>query len=393
MEVVLMEIEIIDNIEKLKDYRCRWDEILYENNNDNPFLEQDWLINWWKHFGSEYKLYIILIKHNDNILGFCPLMKIRKLLYTEIRFISYRWCSYMDFIISNEYREQTLEYLISYLRYMKGNYVYSLDGIFETSKNLNILMSYLIKGKVRYFTRAIEARYIDINGGNFEDYYKTRSKHNSIKQVIQTKRKLSKLGELNYGKLDNERINEIFILHEKRWKKKLNGSTFSVGESREFFKQLVLNDSHPFKVDIYSLLFNDKLIAFVYAIKYNGRFLFYRVAHDDDFSKYRPGLLIIYEVVKNAFYENFKIFDFSKGFERYKGEWTDNLVNVNGVTFANSSLISTLILFKYSLKEKLRTFLKKSPAIVKFKRKKLGKIKYFFSFKHILCLFQEKKKA
>lgn len=388
-----MEVEIIDNIEKLKDFRGRWDEILYENNNDNPFLEQDWLINWWKYFGSNYKLYIILIKHNDNILGFCPLMKIRKLLYTEIRFIAYNWYSYMDFIISNEYREKSLECLISYLKYMKGNYVYNFDSISETSKNLNILMSYLIKDKVRYFTKAIESRYIDINGGSFEDYYKTRSKHNSIKQIIKTKQKLSKLGNLNYGKLNNERLDEIFILHEKRWKSKINGSKFSVGESREFFKQLALKDSYPFNADIYSLLFNDKLIAFVYAIKYNGRFLFYRVAHDDDFAKYCPGLLIIYEVVKNAFDEKFKIFDFSRGFERYKEEWTGKLVNVESFTFSNSGFVSSLILFKDPLKEKLRIFLKKSPAIVEFKRKKLGKIKHFFSFKHILYLYQEIKKA
>ena len=164
----IIVVEIIDNINKLKEHRDTWDKILVENKNDNPFLEQDWIINWWKYFGVEHELYIILIKDEDNILGFCPLMKTKRILYTEISFIAYRWYCYMDFVIINKHGEKAIEYLVAYLENLKGSLIINLDNIVETSENLNMLMSFLIENKARYFTKNIEARHININGSNFE---------------------------------------------------------------------------------------------------------------------------------------------------------------------------------------------------------------------------------
>lgn len=74
-----MKIEVIRDIEVLKHYKDKWEEILQNQSNGISFIEMDWIISWWHYYGKHHELFIIVLKEDNKILGFFPFMMIKKM--------------------------------------------------------------------------------------------------------------------------------------------------------------------------------------------------------------------------------------------------------------------------------------------------------------------------
>lgn len=386
-----MDITVIRTIYELKLYKNEWDRILQENKNDIPFIEFDWVSNWWSFLGRGHELFVLLITDGGNIAGFCPMMLTNRKFYGEISFMGYPQANNMDIVIHEKYKDQAVKFLIDYFLNNKDRLIYNIHGLFEKSGSFNILKEYLKICGVRYFFSGVESRFIKIDGYNFEDYLKTRNKHSSIRNIQNYKRKAQKLGILSYVELESQQIDKIFSLHHKRWLKKLDTSGFSEGNIKEFFKYLALEKNMTFKTSIGSLYLNDEIIAYIYGFEIRGRYLLYTIAHDNDFSVYGAGKIALSEEIKKQFIQKQKIMDFSIGIERYKSEWTDDSEYVNKVVFPSKNPVSRLVFIGYYLKEHALNVLKKNSRIVDFKRNTLGKIRYFLSRDSIIPSFKRLK--
>lgn len=376
-------IEILTDINKLKIYEDKWKSILEENNNNNLFLEQSYILKYWQYFHSDNQLFILILRKDEEIIGFCPLMKKRKLFYNQISFIDIDHCSHMDFIIGNKLREESLKNFLCFLKNMKGSYILNLFGIEEESLNFRIL-SDLLKGSRHYF-KSIENKYINING-DFNDFFNIRKKHFTIKAIKNKGSKLKKLGLLTYENISEKDLDYTFSLHEKRWLKKLNGSSYSKEETRAFLKDLILDKNLPFKAEIKALLLDKRIVAYGYIFKYRDRFLFYRICHDDDFAMFSPGILLSCILIEDAYHQEYKIFDFSTGYERFKEEWTDDKSYVYSFIIPSSSYAADVYYYVSLSMLRLRNLLKKSNFLVNYKRKRLGMIKYIFSLNFLIEL-------
>ena len=374
-------IDILSDISKLQSYEDEWNSILEENKNNNPFLEQSYIKKYWRYFHQNKQLFILVLRKNQEIIGFCPLMKKKRFLYNQISFIGRCHCRYMDFIIRDKFRKEALENFLCFLKNMKGSFILDLWGIEEKSGNVSIL-SNLLKGS-RYYYKSIEGRFININS-DFNDFFNSRKKHKSIRLIKSKGMKLKKLGILTYENIGKENFDYTFSLHDKRWLKKLNGSSYSKEDTREFLKDLILDKSLPFKAEIKALLLNKKIIAFGYIFKYRDRFLFYRICHDDDFGIFSPGFLLSCILIEDAFHDEYKIFDFCTGYERFKEEWTDDKSNIFSFIIPSGAYGADIFYFLFLSAFRLRNLLKKSKFLVNFKKKWLGRILYMFSINNLI---------
>ena len=70
-----MELFQITSKEQFEGFRDDWSLILEENQNSNPFIEFVWIYEWWKHFGDQYDVEIMLVKHDERPVGFFPFIK------------------------------------------------------------------------------------------------------------------------------------------------------------------------------------------------------------------------------------------------------------------------------------------------------------------------------
>ena len=220
------------------------------------------------------------------------------------------------------------------------------------------------------------------------DFSSYLNKHFSRKTQNTRRKKdnrLNNLGEIRFEKLDPKKLEQIFRIHDKRWQRKVGNSEFSEGTTKMLFSDLYINTGdHSFKTTIDTLLLNDKIIAFVYGFTCRGRYIFFRIAHDDDFYLFSPGERVLKEKVKECFVENIRIFDFCAGYEPYKAIWAENIANINSLFFHNNTFVPILIFRMNKFLVDIKELLKSNKNIWNFRKYTLGKIKYKFSRKNIL---------
>jgi|GEM_PF-1087725 len=377
-----MQVEVINNIENLSNYKDDWNRVLMENHNDIPFLEMDFISKWWKYFGEGKKLFIILLKLDDIIAGFCPLMITKKTFWNEVNFIGYPQSNYMDLILLEKYREDSIKALTDYLLKFPPLSIINLHGILESSKNYSILEECFKKKNIKLFCSYAPVPYIKINDSNFNEYIKNHNKHNT-KKTIKKENRLKELGELRFKLLDIENISEIFRLHSNRWKNKMDTSNFTTLKMKEFMTDLANDKEMSFKTEINVLTLNNRVLVFKYGFKCNGRYLGYISGHDNSFSIYEIGKILTMEKIKECFedssIESTKIYDFSIGYEEYKFLWTNTMDFACKLIFPTKNIFTYLIFILFYLKEKTTILLKRNRKIVLLKRNTLGKIKYFAS--------------
>lgn len=375
-----LEFIVVRDIQDLKLYKNKWNAILLQNNNNNPFIEYEWIKRWWKYLGKYHELFVIVIRKNSEIIGFCPLMLTKKLMYEEINFIGHPNTPYMDLVILNSFRKDVIGELMNYLISINKSYIFNIHGLSENSDDFSNIESYFKKNRHSLLICKLRSRYIDTSSGDFESFYRQRCTHNSVKNIAKCEKKLRKIGNLTYKKLDVKNIDSIYAIHNKRWHKKNDGSSFSKGEVKELFRQLALDSNMPFDAIIDGLYLDDRLIAFRYGFLFNKRYICFRVAHDDLFAAYGPGKIIYKEKIKECFDGDIDICEFGPGrFDQHKAYWTDCIEYINRVIFPGKNIISRLVYRKYVFSELLKEVLRKHINISYFKIYVLGAVKYTLS--------------
>lgn len=366
-----MKIEIISSVDKLLSYKAEWESILKEMNSDNVFLEPDWIILWWKHFAENNKLFVLLVINDLEVIGICPLMSTSKGVCKWIEFIGSRESGRMDFILRNEYRQEALELICNFLRTLRGKNIIIFHGISEKSPNYTLIKKYLKVNKILYVTGCKLFYFLNIKDNDFNTCFKNRFGNKSRHTMNSKEKKLKSLGNLAYEKVEQEDIEKVFEIHEKRWLKKVGNSSFSKGDTKEFYKKMASNKGLVFNVSVDAITLNNKIISFMYGLEYNKKYYFIRIAHDDDFYFLSPGELIFKKKIEECFLSQMRIIDFGPGYEPYKAKWTDDCEKLSSMAFPSNSLQSKLIFYtKYWTGIRLINTIKKN-------RRVYNSIKYF----------------
>ena len=87
-------------------YKDIWNGILEDRGSDIVFMTLEWLNKWWEYHGVAKKLFILMIIQEEQILGFCPLMKVPAKGYEEIRFIGGDEASCMGIVVKKNLRKK-----------------------------------------------------------------------------------------------------------------------------------------------------------------------------------------------------------------------------------------------------------------------------------------------
>jgi len=248
-----------------------------------------------------------------------------------------------------------------------------------------LLIEKLAASGISTLVTTIPSRVIRLNKMTKDQYFEHIKHHRLVKQVIKSEEALSQVVTLTFDLAAPEEIEKIFPLHEKRWSRKNDGNGFGKGTSKSFFAHMAEYQMPglptSFRVLIYLLKPGGNVIGFSYDIECNGHLTCYRIAHDDDYAIYRPGLIVVKKTMEKYFDLGCHTVDFSKGDDRYKHYWADETVDIASVTFANGVFLPQISLALKRLSDIARRHMKKIEPIAHFKRVTLGRIKHFLTGK------------
>jgi CelD/BcsL family acetyltransferase involved in cellulose biosynthesis len=63
----------INDVEDLLQYRLAWDSLLPETPGASFFHTLDWLVTYWRHFGHDQKLRVLVVRSGGSVAGIVPL--------------------------------------------------------------------------------------------------------------------------------------------------------------------------------------------------------------------------------------------------------------------------------------------------------------------------------
>ncbi len=293
---------------------------------DPVFQSFDWTKDWIDIFlCNNDKLKTVIVKRQEKPVGIIPfILDPRKRILT---LACSGFVDYSGFVLPSS--PQIMQELIKTLLSIKGWDMLELKsfpffdpaaGLIYESAEKNGLGILEYPDNICPFIRL---------WGTYDEYMKKNFSSNFRNRIRRMEKRLKKLGNHRYeifedGKNLDRILEKIFLVEKKSWKGRQKSGIFSTYKKRRFYFNIIKNMAIEKKLLIHLQWLEDILISYRIGFKANRKYYDYNLAFDPDFSKYSPGLLSLNNLLQYLYENEFKIFDFLKGGEKYKRMWTDN---------------------------------------------------------------------
>jgi CelD/BcsL family acetyltransferase involved in cellulose biosynthesis len=328
-------IKIIQNINELESIESEWNDLFEESSGSNVFQSFDWNYIWLKHFlRKNDNIFIIAVyndKENGKLEAIAPFFIRRFFLFLKsLMFISYDYSDYLDIIIRKNCDKEKIYVEIFNTVLLKNKFNKIADIIYlkqVSKKTLSLISEYLqkIKKISLNFKESGSCYYFNLPD-NIEDYMKrfnSKQRYNILKRVEKADDvniKYSACSSVNtYKSLFEKYLNIFFELHQKRWQEKGKKGVFYNDEIKSFFKELFISLFNKNRITLSTLKINDgNIIASAVCFDYADKKQIYLPGFDTAYSGYHPGIVLIYNDIKESINKKYKEFDFLKGGEEYK---------------------------------------------------------------------------
>jgi len=344
-------IEIIQDITELQ---ANWNATIKLSNLDNVFVTYEWLTCWLKVYAPNKKQFIICIKENESVIALAPLIilsvKELGLPFRRLQFIGYESCDYMDFIIHKEHPE-CLGLIFDCIQENKKKWDYcELHDISGGSKNL--LHINKILGEKKQLFKVFKDNicpYILLDSS--VDAFLNNRTGKFRYQLRRAVTMLEKFGNLSYEKIldKNQALQELplfldMLLMRERIVNRITNSK-NIDNRSEIFKQYIENENMWPNIDFSKLCIDNKAIAYHFGFKYNKKACWYAPTFDINYIEPAPGKLLVKYSIEYAITNNYKEFDFLRGGEMYKFDWTKEYRDNFCLFMSNNKLISKFLFY------------------------------------------------
>lgn len=153
--------------------------------------------------------------------------------------------------------------------------------------------------------------------------FNSKQRYNILKRVEKADDvniKYSACSSVNtYKSLFEKYLNIFFELHQKRWQGKGKRGVFYNDDIKNFFKELFISLFNKNRITLSTLKINDgNIIASAVCFDYADKKQIYLPGFDTAYSGYHPGIVLIYNDIKESINKKYKELDFLKGGEEYK---------------------------------------------------------------------------
>ena len=346
-------IRVVKEAKELESLSPLWDSLLQKCGDEKSiYLTHEWVTAWWRHFGKDKQLNILLAEKDHQAVGIVPLMKtIYKLGFLRLHALETIGsvnCN-LVWLVPPESREEVMTAFLSYLEneLAKGKLVLRLTLVLDDSRFLNLL-----KGRVEQISKKLAVKvkfktlapYIPLPS-SWEELFRSLSRNR--RWIL--RKNLELLGkehsvELQEYNADNlaDYLSEFIDLHQRRWESVNVRGVFFNNEMKEFYRDIAIRFHEKNWLYFSFLNIDGAMASGEYGFIYNGKLYAATAGRDIKYSGYSVGHLHYMFMVKEAIKRGLREIDFLKGSEPYKFYWTKLSRKYMNVLAVNKGISSGL---------------------------------------------------
>lgn len=381
----MLTYRIVTTVDELKVYETVWNRILHEEQNNNPFIEFDWVYYWWQLIAENERIQIYVILQNEEPIAFIPLKKKKRLSISIFSFVTFPEANYMDIVARKENLKQSIHYLFQTLESCYPHAVYQLNGLLESSEASAHIESYFIERDNPYRLFRTVCPFIPIKQLNTDQLV---NKKRNIHGINRRLKRLSKLGEWQFIEAEDAQFFNIVSIYKKRWKKTFSNNRFAEFHVQQLFQSIAKTDS-AIDIRVHALTIEGKWVAFALGVCCRDRYIVYMLGHDPAFDLFGPGRIVDQLLIQTMNKEEYSLFDLSTGYANYKYDWDTTNDFVRTYMSSTQSLRAKLMSLLLTTKHLGVSYVKKTRWMNRFKRNVLDKLYYslrFINIKELLSL-------
>src|SRR5215470_903399 len=329
-----INIEVEEGSDALTRLRVEW-QAMFCASGAPPFLSWEWLSTWHKWFGQERHPFLLCARESGNLIALLPLCAEKRQSsrfsprLNRMSFMgeSYGASDYLDILALPEFKQKSADIFIDYLALPRSFDLLELEGMAADSCTLQSLTRrFANDGRFRY---GIVPQYICPRmslDARWEDLLERSRRSDYFKRCM---RRLNKIASFEFRVISD--ANEIpaaygrlLELHIGRWINRGGSSAVKTAEQKGFTFDVAAELARAGMTRFEEIWLEGECRASLFGFESGDCHYFFLSGFDQAWSKYSLGFTILWLSIREASRRGLKMYDFLRGDENYKFDWSDN---------------------------------------------------------------------
>jgi CelD/BcsL family acetyltransferase involved in cellulose biosynthesis len=329
-----INVEVEEGADALTRLRVEW-QAMYCASGAPPFLSWEWLSTWHKWFGREKHPFLLCARERGNLIALLPLCAENRqssrfsprLKRMSFMGESYGASDYLDILALPGFKQKSADIFIDYLALPRSFDLLELEGMTADSCALQSLTRRFAND--RRFRYRIVPQYICPRmslDARWEDLLERSRRSDYFKRCMM---RLNKIASFEFRVISD--VNEIpaaygrFLeLHAGRWGDRGGSSAFRTAEQKGFTFDAAAELARASMTRFEEIWLEGECRASLFGFESGDCYYFYLSGFDQAWSKYSLGFTLLWLSIREASRRGLKMYDFLRGDENYKFDWSDN---------------------------------------------------------------------
>ncbi|MCA1706882.1 MAG: GNAT family N-acetyltransferase [Actinobacteria bacterium] len=332
-----LSIDVISDHCDLNLLEDPWRALIKRSECLNPFLSWEWVSTWMRCFGSAVDPWILTARDPSSreLVGLAPLalrrFPDRRLgPYTELSVLGATAAApdHLDVMAEADRGEAVSAAFAAHISELGRWDTFRLHGISSESLLITSLLRQTSVGRRVVWESHCPFITLPSTWEEFESGLTKKVRYN----LRSRSRRLEKDtdGQVAYQTISagsgvTDAMCEVFRLHQGVRRARGDDGAFADARVRDFHRQIATLFSHNGWLRLHLLLVRGEAIGAVYSFRYGDTVYFYQTGHDQAWARYGPGSAIVAYSIRASIEEGAAEFDFLRGDEPYKYQWTSQV--------------------------------------------------------------------
>lgn len=311
-----------------------WNALQLKTPEPTMFQTYEYQRIWWRHFGLSRGLLILVIRHDQEVIGIAPL-QIAPIVYygkcfRELGFIGVNWEVDRPKFLFGDQAEICSTLTARFLK--QHEQLWDLVRLYEQREDSFVLSDFRDEmqgyGYLTAITKDAVAPYLrtDTTWGTYSKSLSARMRKN----LKAARKKLGAMGQFEYVECMSypdvlEKLDWYKQIEQKSWKGTARVGPSKHGHYYRFFEALAGEFGRTGKFHIRFLTLDNQPIAGTFGLEFNNTFYSLHIAHDHEYSKYSLGTLLEFMELESCFTGDCQEYDFLGSFLNNKLRWTSTV--------------------------------------------------------------------
>jgi CelD/BcsL family acetyltransferase involved in cellulose biosynthesis len=303
-----MQLETVHSLAGLEEIKQEWSSFGASVEGLTPFQVPDWLLAWWRHFGSG-SLNVSIFRENGALVGVIPCFLHKWRGLRQLTLIGSGISDYLEPAISPRKRAAVVDALR--VRLIENRE-------WEVCDWQDLAADTPLTGLGR-LTNDVPCSRIKLTG-HFDEYWAQRSK-DLRRNLRRYSQRAQQTGAFEFAvtcRADRELMDELIRLHGDRWHKRREAGLFAANDWADFLLDIARRFERLEMLRLFTLRFRGEIAAVSIGFLYRSTLYSYLSAFAPGQEILGFGRKLLYESLRHAYQQGWAGWNFCRGDEPYK---------------------------------------------------------------------------